>query len=140
MTGEVLRRWIQPIEGLDGVQVTPGKGRDDRLEPLLDRVEVAEQPVVIQGCSGHDHPHAPVMAVAGLDLPGHRDRVSCPKRSLDVNLVQDAAVYADRMTASDQAPLLISVSGARGIAGVTMTPAIAGAFARAFAEQVLSEE
>lgn len=133
-----------------GGKVVPGEwGRVVEGSPMprgnrgfhgsLHQVKVAQQTVVVQCSTLHRRAHAPVVPVQRLHLPCHAHLVCGGESAFHAqNEHQQASIGpCDVCTLPPmEAPLMLSVSGARGLVGRSMTPDVAARFAAAFASHL----
>ncbi|MAD18711.1 MAG: phosphoglucosamine mutase [Planctomycetaceae bacterium] len=148
---DALRGGVEPVEGRGSVDRPPGERGYDVPEQGLHEVEVDEQVLLVQTGTAERHGDPPVMAVELLAdaTDGHRmgrresvryfkfEHVSSigqwpfhPIERMRTNVRNPPSPIAG-VTVSD-APLMLSISGARGIVGATMTPEIVARYAGAF--------
>lgn len=135
--GDVFRRRIDAIKRRRPVEITATQEVQDTVELTLDPVEIAQEPVAVQTVPPHDGPHAPQVIVALFAHAAHRDRVNRAELPADGQL-EHIASMTQLMPPKSSLPLMLSVSGARGIVGESMTPAVAGDFAAAFGSFALA--
>ena len=135
--GDVFRRRVDAIKRRCPVEVATSKDLQDAVEFLLDQVEIAEESVAVQALPPHDHRDGPAVIVALFAHGTHRDRVGGEELPADCQL-EHIAIITHRMPIQSTSPLMLSVSGARGIVGESMTAAVATDFAAAFGSFALA--
>ncbi len=91
--GDVLRRRIDPVERHHFIEIASLPRRQYAVEPLMQYVEVAQQPILVKLASRHDHAEVPPVQMAGLAVAADRDRVVGRKVSFHGHFVHRAEVY-----------------------------------------------
>ena len=81
---------IDPIKWRDGIQILILKRRQDDVELALEPMKVAEHAVVVDLLAPDHDPHAPIVLMRLLALPGQGDGMGRTEYSLNGQLIHCA--------------------------------------------------
>ncbi len=148
MAGQQFGARVEAVERFDLVQVPIVKRADDLIQRTLGSMEIIQQAVVIHLAPLEFDAHDPVVPMHGFPLAPDTQAVGRTERSLDPNPIHGQSIARHRRPSAiydplrkanlrgsqsmPDDPLMLSVSGLRGIVGTSLTPEVAMRYASAF--------